>query len=251
MARERWEREREGMRRLARVFAEEARGGLLGEALEVVLEAAGIEAGAAFSADGASVDLVAERGLVSPSDRPGEGTLRDRFRRALASAAERAVSARKPVFVPALVRSDLSQDLRDELVQRGFFSLAAQPVKHQRDVLGVIVVLTKEPTNFDASLRAFFETVAHMVALAAERDRRVEREIGYRAELAEAGHMASLGLLTATVAHELRGPVGALTMQLSEQEHIITQLRDGASEWSQPMLAELVELLTDMRAPSA
>jgi signal transduction histidine kinase/DNA-binding NarL/FixJ family response regulator len=251
MGRERWEREREGLRRLARVFAEEARGGLLGEALEAALEAAGIEAGAAFSVDGASVDLVAERGLTSTSERPAEGSPRDPLRRALASAAERALSARKSVFVPALVRSDLEEDLRDELVKRGFLSLAAQPVKHQRDVLGVIVVLSKDSTSFDTSLRTFFETVAHMVALAAERDRRVEREIGYRAELLEAGHMASLGLLTATVAHELRGPVGALTMQLAEQEHIVAQLREAASEWSQPMLAELAELQSDMRAASA
>jgi signal transduction histidine kinase/DNA-binding NarL/FixJ family response regulator len=251
MGNERWEREREGMRRLARVFAEEARGGLLGEALEVVLEAGGIEAGAAFSVDGGSVDLVAERGLAGASDRPAEASSRDPIRRALASTAERAASTRKPMFIPALVRSDLDEELRDHLVQRGFFSLAAQPVKHQRDVLGVLVVVTKDPTHFDPSVRAFFETVAHMVALAAERDRRVEREIGYRAELVEAGHMASLGLLTATVAHELRGPVGALTMQLSEQEHIIGQLREAASEWSQPMLAELAELQSDMHAASA
>jgi signal transduction histidine kinase/DNA-binding NarL/FixJ family response regulator len=251
MGRERWEREREGLRRLARVFAEEARGGLLGEALEVVLEAAGIDAGAAFSADGGAVDLVAERGLASASDRPGEVTSRDPFRRAVASAAERAAATRKPLFVPALVRSELAGELRDVLVARGFFSLAAQPVKHQRDVLGVIVVLTKEPAQFDPPLRAFFETVAHMVALAAERDRRVEREIGFRAELAEAGHMASLGLLTATVAHELRGPVGAIAMQISEQEHIISQLREGASEWSLPMLSEFGELIGDMRVASA
>jgi len=41
--------------------------------------------------------------------------------------------------------------------------------------------------------------------------------------------MASLGLLTATVAHELRGPVGAFTMQLAEQEHVLAQLREGAT----------------------
>ncbi len=96
MGKERWERERDGLRRLARVFAEEARGGLLGEALEVVLEAGGLDAGVAFSVDGASVDLVAERGIALPSDRPAEGASHDPFRRALASAAERAISARKP-----------------------------------------------------------------------------------------------------------------------------------------------------------
>src|SRR5262245_13095644 len=105
MGRERWEREREGLRKLARVFAEEARGGLLGEALEVILEGANLEAGAAFSVEGSSVDFVAERGFSSTSDRPSGGGPIDPFRRALEAAAERAVSARKPVFIAALSES--------------------------------------------------------------------------------------------------------------------------------------------------
>ena len=32
--------------------------------------------------------------------------------------------------------------------------------------------------------------------------------------------MAALGLLTATVAHELRGPLAALEIQLDEQEQL-------------------------------
>jgi two-component system NtrC family sensor kinase len=39
-------------------------------------------------------------------------------------------------------------------------------------------------------------------------------------------------------------------MQITEQEHIISQLREGASEWTQPLLAELVELQSDMRLAS-
>src|SRR5262245_40295141 len=141
MGRERWEREREGLRKLARVFAEEARGGLLGEALEIVLEVAQIESGAAFSVDAGAVDLAAERGLAAASDRPGDGTERDAFKRALRGVAERSVSTRKPVFVPSLLRSDLEAEGLAELAQRGFSSMAAQPVKHQREVLGVLVVL--------------------------------------------------------------------------------------------------------------
>src|SRR4051812_23092021 len=156
MGRERWEREREGLRRLARVFAEEARGGLLGEALEVVLETTTVDAGAAFSVDGATVDLVSERGLALPSEHPGDSPARELLRQALSRIAARAVSARKPVFIPSIVRSDLENDDRTELLQRGFSSVAAQPVKHQREVLGVLVVLTKDPSIFDTELRTFF-----------------------------------------------------------------------------------------------
>jgi signal transduction histidine kinase/ActR/RegA family two-component response regulator len=244
---DRWEREREAMRKLAQAFAEEARGGLLGEALEAVLTTCRLEAGAAFSFDGSSLDLVAER---SGGPKSGDGATpvpsRERYRDALTAAAKQACDDRKRVTYPDLTRSDLDPELRAELAGRGARSLVAQPVRHQREVLGVIVVLSGEA--LDTSWQAFLETVAHIAALAVERDRRVEREVGYRAELAEAGQLASLGLLTATVAHELRGPVQALGVQVAAQEQIVSQLREAGTDWAQPMLAELAELFSDMKA---
>jgi signal transduction histidine kinase/ActR/RegA family two-component response regulator len=248
---DRTDREREGLRKLARIFAEEARGGLLEEALETVLDACNIHAGVAFSFDGTSLDLVAERATVAkaaePSSKPSS---RDMLKEALLAAANRAASQRKPVRWPGLAQAELLPELRDALVTHGFRALVAQPVKHQREVLGVLLVLFQE-TAPDPGFYAFIETVAYVVALAAERDRRVEREVGYRAELAEAGRMASLGLLTATVAHELRGPVGALGVQLAEQAQIIDQLREAGTDWARPMLAELTELLGDMKAAAS
>jgi signal transduction histidine kinase/ActR/RegA family two-component response regulator len=244
---DRWEREREGLRKLAQVFAEEARGGLLGEALETVLTTWRIEDGAAFSFDGTSLDLVAERSAKPktaerPSPLPGEGG----YREALSAVAKRATADRKRLAWPDISRSELDSALRAALTSRGLRSLVAQPVRHQREVLGVLVVLSSEP--FDPASQAFLEAVAHVVALAVERDRRVEREVGFRAELAEAGQLASLGLLTATVAHELRGPVQALSVQVAEQENIVAQLREAGTDWAQPMLAELAELFSDMKA---
>ncbi|MET0592108.1 MAG: ATP-binding protein [Polyangiaceae bacterium] len=245
--RDRWEREREGLRKLAQVFAEEARGGLLGEALETVLSAWRLEDGSAFSYDGTSLDMVAER-IAKPKtgERPTPMPGTDRQREALMAVAQRACGDRKRVSYLDIARSDLAADLRSALTTRGLSWLVAQPVRHQREVLGVLVVMSSEP--FDPGLTGFLETVAHMVGLAAERDRRAEREVGFRAELAEAGQLASLGLLTATVAHELRGPAQALNVQVAEQEHIVAQLREGATDWSQPMLAELAELFSDMKA---
>jgi signal transduction histidine kinase/ActR/RegA family two-component response regulator len=242
-----WDREREALRKLTQVFAEEARGGLLGEALETVLDTRRLESGAAFSFDGTSLDLVAERsGSAKPGDRATPLPSRDLYRDALTAAAKHACDDRKRVVYPNLTRSDLDPELRAALVARGARSLVAQPVRHQREVLGVLVVMSGE--ELDRSAQGFLETVAHVVALAAERDRRVEREVGYRAELAEAGQLASLGLLTATVAHELRGPVQALSVQVAEQEQIVAQLREAGTDWAQPMLSELAELFSDMKA---
>src|SRR5258708_452200 len=115
MDRERWEHEREGLRRLARVFAEEARGGLLGEALDVVLDAAQIDAGAAFSMEGSSLDLVAERLPGATSDRPGSDASRALFKQAIHATAKRVVGSRKPIFYPAIGRSDISHEYRTQL----------------------------------------------------------------------------------------------------------------------------------------
>src|SRR5450432_436164 len=248
MSKQRWEREREALRKFSRALAEEARGGHLEEALEVVLGALDLEAGAAFSVDGAFLNLVAERRAgPSGNEAPEPPRKHDALREALLAVATRAAAARKPVHFVDLSRSDLSTEQRTELARRGFVALAAQPVKHQREVLGVLIVLAKDATAFDASRLVILETITHMVALAAERDRRVEREQGYRAELIEAGHMAALGLLTATVAHELRGPVGALTVQVAEEQQIVDQLREMGSD-SAPALSDLAELHSDMKA---
>ena len=84
MGRDRWEREREALRKLARVFAEETRGGLLEEALEAVLAASRIGSGAAFAMDRESLDLVAERWTSSsPSDRTTHPSSRERCKQAL------------------------------------------------------------------------------------------------------------------------------------------------------------------------
>src|SRR5689334_22891666 len=106
MAKERWEREREGLQRLARVFAEEARGGLLGEALEVMLEASQLGSGAAFAVDHGSLDLVAERAIAGR----GAPCSAEPCKEALRAIAERVLSTRKPVFIASILRSDLEAD---------------------------------------------------------------------------------------------------------------------------------------------
>jgi CheY-like chemotaxis protein/two-component sensor histidine kinase len=61
--------------------------------------------------------------------------------------------------------------------------------------------------------------------------------------------MVSLGLLTATVAHELRGPAGALILQQEELKRLVEQLDildEGADTAMGEAVAELSELSTDI-----
>ena len=53
-------------------------------------------------------------------------------------------ATRKAVHLGDLGRSDMLSEHRTELVLRGFVALVAQPVKHQREVLGVWIVLAKD-----------------------------------------------------------------------------------------------------------
>ncbi|HKQ68341.1 MAG TPA: ATP-binding protein [Polyangiaceae bacterium] len=257
MSRDLLDRQREALRNLARVFAEEARGGLLGEALDAVLEATRIEAGAAFSMDGGFLDLVADRGLGSgPSDKsdhpaPRAVAPRDLAKDLLLEAANKAVANRRQLYIPDLARSDIPPKLHRDLTRRGYRSLAAQPVRHHREMLGVLVFLGKDGAAYSPASLAFFETICHMAAVATERDRRAERELNYRAELVEAGHLATLGLLTATVAHELRGPVAAISVQVAEQQQILDHLQEPLANAIPAMIADFRELLTDMKAATA
>jgi signal transduction histidine kinase/ActR/RegA family two-component response regulator len=250
MTKERWDREREALRRLARVLAEEARGGLLEEALEIVLEATRAEAGAAFAVNGASLELVSERGLGKPTGRTKSAPPLD-LRLPVTAAGRRAASGRKPVYLVDLAEARSDAERRDDLVASGFRSLLARAVKHQRHVHGVIVLVSKDASLFDPARLAFVETVTHMVALAAECGRRSDREADYRNALMDVGRLSALGTLAAAVAHELKGPAGSLGVQLATQEEVVARMRDSAPQWTDPMMAELSDLIVDAKSTAA
>ena len=245
-ANERHDREREALRRLARIFAEEARGGVLDEALSALLDGTRLEVGGAFTADSAVLTLVAERGTGAPGSALAGGDLRQ----ALANIAEHVTGSRRPFRVADVSAADLALDAREALLNRGFSSFAAQPVKHRREVVAVFVLLARTPTALDAGVVGFIETIGHMVALALDRDRRSEREAGYREELAATTNMATLGVMTSSVTHEMQRKMGSLLAHLGDQARIIGDLREGATDWTRPMLAELSEQLAEMTAAS-
>lgn len=232
---------------LATRLSSESSGGLLGDALDLLLDATEAQAGAAFSVtDG--VDQVAERGVAATE--ASAGALRD----ALSVVAARAAQARRPIWVSDLGRESSSAPELAAATAQGLNALLAVPIVHRRTPLGALLLLFSVYQDLDDEGAAFAETVAHIVALAVDREQRVEMEQAQRTELEEAGRMASLGLLTATVAHELRGPVGALVLQLEEQHRLLEQLSrlGGSSDTAiGGAVAELDELTRDVDAAVA
>lgn len=227
---------------LSKRFAEESDGGLLGDCLDTLLETTAARAGAAFTLDG-TLDPAAERRLSSRLGPAG-----DALRRALHTVAERATSTRRSVRIEDLRADREGVDDAGELIALGLCAVLAVPIAHRRNVLGALVLLFDDGAGIDAETRSFVETVTHMVALplerAQDRDRRAKLD-----DPSETSRMVSLGLLTATVAHELRGPAGALLLQQEEMRRLLGQLElfaGGADTALGGAVAELQEVCEDI-----
>lgn len=213
------QRRLEALQKLALRLAGESGGGVVADALELMLGASSARAGAAFGVN-PSPDPLADRGLGQDPVRAA------RLERVLSTLARRVIASRRKLLAIDVRRvegDEPGEFVAGELVAAGFKAVLAVPVEYRRRVLGVLVLLFEDGRALDEESESFVDTVAHMLALALERDRRHDEEQAQRDEFAETGRLASLGVLTASVAHELRGPAGALMLQLEEQRRWLEQ----------------------------
>jgi signal transduction histidine kinase/ActR/RegA family two-component response regulator len=226
---------------LSQRLARESAGGYLGDCLDALLSGAAAKSAIAFSADD-RLELVADRGLDA-SRRPLAALLRG------ASAfAERALATRKPARSVDLRVDRDGVDDAGEFVALGTPSVLALPIMDLRTPIGAFVLLFANPHELDLETVAFANSIANLAALRAQRDRHRGEKLS-REQQEETAHMVSLGLLTATVAHELRGPAGALLLQQEELKRLVEQLDvlDGGADTAMgEAVAELSELSTDI-----
>jgi signal transduction histidine kinase/ActR/RegA family two-component response regulator len=239
------QRRLDALQKLALRLAGESGGGVVADALELTLAASSARAGAAFGTN-SSPNPLADRGL-------GQDPIRSaRLEHVMATLARRVFASRRRLFAPDVRNMDRDEPgefVAGELVASGFKAVLAIPIEHRRRVLGVLVLLFEDGRALDVEAASFVETVAHMLALVLERDRRHEEDQAERDEFAEASRLASLGVLTASVAHELRGPAGALMLQIEEQRRFIEQfelLIGPADNALHAAAAELGELTGDI-----
>jgi len=238
----------EALHGLSSRLAAESSGGLLGDSLETLIESTKARAAAAFSLD-PTLESVAEREL---GDRGGPELIV--LRRALATIAQRAVSTRRPVLTADLGQDREGIDDAGEILALGARAAFAIPVVHRRVVHGVFVLLFDNSQRVDDDAQQFAGTVANMVAVALERERNRELAGPTNDELLEASRMASLGLLTATVAHELRGPAGAMVLQQEELGRLVEQvneLTDSGDPELSGVIRELSEVSSDIQTAVA
>jgi signal transduction histidine kinase/CheY-like chemotaxis protein len=201
----------------ARLAAESA-GGVLGDCLDLLLDATPARCAAAFASDG-GLDPIAERRLsVRPNLELG------RLRRALRSLAERSATSRRILRINDIRRETEAIPDIGEIVALGARAALAVPILHRRAVLGTLVLLFDDVAMLDEETLGYVRTIACIAAVALERDRHVEEAQDERGRLIGPGSSTGLGLLTATVAHELKSPSGALALQHDELVRIAEQI---------------------------
>jgi len=220
---------------------------LLGDSLEVLVESMGAQAAAAFLVD-PGFEWIAEWGLA----HAGPALLV--LRRALTAIAQRALSTRRVVLLADFRADREGVDDAGEILALGARTAMAVPVLLREAVHGVFVLLFDEPARVDEEAQRFAGIVSNMLAVALEREQLRDAPVPSNDELAEASRMASLGLLTASVAHELRGPAGAMLLQQEELGRLVEQvseLSDATDPTMSGAIRELGEVSSDIQTAVA
>jgi signal transduction histidine kinase/DNA-binding NarL/FixJ family response regulator len=237
------------LRRLDAIFslvsrlAAESAGGVLGDCLDLLLDATPARAALAFGSDG-STEPNAERRLTL---RPELDLAR--LRRGARALAERAATSRRVIQIADVRREVETIPDAGEIAGLGVRALLAQPIVHRRTVLATLVLMFDDAAMLDEETLRYVASVCAIAAVALERDRHVEEAQLERNRTATSGTKAGVGLVTATVAHELKSPVGALALQHDELARIVEhmELLAGSSDTAiGGAVAELAELNNDM-----
>ncbi len=226
---------------LSQRLAGESAGGYLGDCLDALIAGTGARSAIAFAVD-ERLELVADRGL--------DGTTRSlsALLRGASAFAERSLATRKPVKSANLRVDRDGVDDAGEFLAMGATCVVAVPVLDLRTPIAALVLLLADSSSVDRECVSFASSVGCLAALRAQRDRRADAKLSHE-QHDETAHMVSLGLLTATVAHELRGPAGALILQQEELKRLVEQidrLDGGADAALGEAVSELTELSTDI-----
>lgn len=101
-------------------------------------------------------------------------------------------------------------------------SLLSVPILYQQKPIGLINIYTSKPRLFTAEEIRLLDAFASLCAIAIENARRYESVLRAEENIRKADRLATLGVLSAEIAHEIRNPVSIISMLVS------SLLEDGA-----------------------
>ena len=126
----------------------------------------------------------------------------------------RLAEGRLPTHIPDMttIEGDLQDDVWAKVVNAGFRTGLFVPLLNDNEIVGVISLGRKQLQPFTDSQISLFGDFAAQAAIALASTRRERQYREAQMALAHANRVATIGQLTASIAHELKQPLAAMAM---------------------------------------
>src|SRR5580704_8224614 len=121
----------------------------------------------------------------------------------------RLATSRLPIHIPDLtaVEGDLRDDFWITVVNAGLRTALGVPLLKDNEVVGMISLGRKQVQPFTDKQISLFRDFAAQATIALESTRRERQYREMQSELAHANRVATMGQLTASIAHEIKQPI--------------------------------------------
>jgi GAF domain-containing protein len=174
-----------------------------------------------------------------------------------------ATAERRPVQVPD-IRNEPASPVNEIILREGYRGILVIPLLRPDDIVGALVVRRKTPGEFPQSTIDLLQTFADQSVVAIQNARLYEnvetrtRELAASLEnlrstqdrLVQTQKLASLGQLTAGIAHEIKNPLNFVNNFSGLSSELIDELQDALSGLSidQKARAEIKELTDTLKS---
>ena len=156
----------------------------------------------------------------------------------LGSLPSRLATSRLPTYIPDLtaLEGDHRDDFLIAVVNAGFRSSLVVPLLKDDEIVGIITLGRKQMQPFADKQISLFTDFAAQAAIALETTRRERQYREMQSDLAHANRVATMGQLTASIAHEIKQPIATARNNAAAALRFL--------EKSPPDVAEVREALT-------